>query len=208
MGSEINKISSKNLDKEESMITHTNINLIKSKVIIRKVFSYLNTRKILDFIKYNNKLKNIFGYNIDDYKKLCNRYIIINRNGKGTEYLMNSKIILFEGIFKNGKRNGKGKEYYHNRSLKFEGVYYNGNKIYGKGYDIYNNKILEIEKNGQGKEYFDNGNLQFKGEYKNGRKWIGKGYNKEGNEKFEIKNGNGKVKEYYYNGKLKYEGEY
>ena len=100
MGSHINETSSKSFNSKKLIITNTNINLIKSEIIMRKVFSYLTTRKKWDFIKYNNKLKNRFRYNIEDYKKLCNRYLIIGRNGKGTEYLMNSKIILFEGIYK------------------------------------------------------------------------------------------------------------
>ena len=146
MGSDINETTSKNFNNKELVITNTNINLIKSKIIIRKVFSYLTARKKWDFINYNNKLKNRFGYNIEDYKKLCNRYIMIGKNGKGTEYFMNSKIILFEGIYRNGKRNGKGKEYYSDGQLKFIGEYYNGNIICGKGYNIYNNNILEIKK--------------------------------------------------------------
>ena len=109
MGSDINETTSKNFNNKELVITNTNINLIKSKIIIRKVFSYLTARKKCDFIKYNNKLKNIFGYNTEDYKKLCNRYIMVGKNGKGIEYFMNPKIILFEVYIEMEKEMEKGK---------------------------------------------------------------------------------------------------
>ena len=139
-----------------------NINMIKSIYIVKKILAYLETDKKLDLIRYNKKFSLNLGYTIDDYKKLCKRYVIYGKNGKGKEYIMNSNILLFEGEYKNKKRNGKGKEYYDNGSLKFEGVYSNGKIVKGKLYDIYNNKLLEIEKNGNGKEYYYNGdfNLQ------------------------------------------------
>ena len=67
---------------------------IKSIFIKKKVLSHLSEIKKLDIIKYNNKLRNDFGYTIDDYKKLCKRYILGTRNGKGKgkEYIMNSSI--------------------------------------------------------------------------------------------------------------------
>ena len=185
-----------------------NLNMIKSIYITKKIFSYLIINKKLELIKYNKKLSQSFGYTIDDYKKLCKRYIVFGKNGKGKEYIMNSSKLLFEGEYKNNKRNGKGKEYYDNGNLKFEGEYLNGKIINGKLYDIYNHKLLEIGKNGYGKEYYDNGKCQFIGQYLDGKRWNGKGYNKEGKKEFEIILGNGKGKEYSYYGFIIFEGEY
>ena len=118
-------------------------------------------------------------------------FFIINgkRNGKGREYNIFSKKIIFEGEYLNGKRNGKGIEYYSDGKIKFEGVFNNGGRWEGIGYDIMNNKVYEL-KNGEGyiKEYED-GKLKFEGEYINGKT-------------------NGKGKEYNSLGKLRFEGEY
>ena len=185
-----------------------NINIIKSIYITKKILSYLENNKKLELIKYNKQFSQNLGYTIDDYKKLCKRYVIYGKNGKGKEYIMNSNIKIFEGQYVNKKRHGKGKEYYDNGNLKFEGEYLNGKILNGKLYNIYNNKLLEIGKNGNGKEYYDNGKYQFIGQYLNGNRWNGKGYNYKGKEEFIIKCGNGKGKEYDYYGFILFEGEY
>ena len=98
-----------------------NLNMIKSIYIAKKILSHLIIKKKLELIKYNKKFSQSFGYTIDDYKKLCKRYIVFGKNGKGEEYIMNSRILIFEGEYLNKKRHGKGKEYYDNGNLKFEG---------------------------------------------------------------------------------------
>ena len=127
---------------------------------------------------YNKELQKKKGVNIEDYKKASGKWRIIEENGKGREYDLNTNELLFEGEYSNGKKNGKVKEYYYSDILKFKGEYLNGKKWNGKGY----NKTLHAEyeiKDGNGyiKEYFDNGKLEFEREYSNGER-------------------NGKVKEY------------
>jgi len=142
-------------------------------------------------MKYSNELQKAFLVNINDYKRISGKYKIIEKNGKGREYLINSNILIFEGEYLNGRRNGKGKEYFNNGKLKFEGEYLNGKKWNGNGFHIIGIKDFEI-KDGKGniKEYdSSSGALIFEGKYLNG----------------EI---NWKGKEYHNNEKLKFEGEY
>jgi len=185
---------------------------IKSLYIIKKVFSFLNEKQKLNIIIYNKQLQNIFGVNIDDYKKISGKYRIIE-NGYGKEYELGTNRLIFEGEYINGKRNGIGKEF-DDGKLKFEGEYSNGERNgNGKEYDyhnqlIYDGKYLNGERwNGEVKDYYYNDKLKFEGEYFNGKIWNGKGYNNDGDLEFELINGKGKVKEYDYDGKLKFEGE-
>ena len=52
---------------------------------------------------------------------MSGKYKIGEKNGKGTEFKLNSYELIFEGEYINGKKNGKGKEYYDNGKLKYEG---------------------------------------------------------------------------------------
>ncbi len=154
MGVNFNEISYKlkeNIfkNKQNEEITKYNTK-IKSLFVIKKVLSHLSIIKKLDIIKYNNKLRNDLGYKIDDYKKLCRRYILGTKKWKSKRIYNEFKNIIIWREYKNGKRNGKGKEYYNNGKLKFNGEYFNDEIIEGKGYDINNNMILLIEKNGEG----------------------------------------------------------
>ena len=65
---------------------------------------------------------------INNYKKISGKYKIGEKNGKGKEYILNEKKLVFEGEYINGKRNGKGKEYDRYGKLLFEGEYLNGKK--------------------------------------------------------------------------------
>ena len=116
----------------------------------------------------------------DYYKKISEKYKVGKRDGRGREYLLKTKIFIFEGEYINFKRNGKGKKFNYNGDLEFEGEYLNG-KRNGKGREYYNNGNLEFEgeylngeRNGKGREYYSNGNLEFEGEYLNGKRWNGK----------------------------------
>ena len=191
---------------------------IKSEYILKHIFSYINQKEKLNLIIYKKELQEKIGVNIEDYKKVSGKCRIIEKNGKGREYKLNTNELIFEGEYLNGKRNGKGKEYDDEVNLIFEGEYLNGNKWNGNGYDNKNN-IAYTLKNGNGliKEYYYNGELIFEGEYLNGKR-NGKGkeykYNYFGDKYLifegEYLNGerNGKGKEYDYKGELIYEGEY
>ena len=183
---------------------------IKSKYILRRIFTILVNNRKLDLIIYNKALQKIIMVDIEDYKRESGRIKKMedDKNMYGYEYKLDTDLLIFEGEYLQGKKNGKGKEYYYNGKLKYEGEYLNGKKIEGIGYDNKQNIIMKIERNGKGKEYYNNGKIQFEGDYYNGRRWNGKGYNYEGKEEFIIEYGKGKVKEYYYDGKLLFEGEY
>ena len=184
-----------------------NIFAIKSSFILKKIFGFTKKAKELKISINNKKLQNKLGIDIETYKKISNRYIVIELNGAGKVYLINPNKLIFEGNFLNRKKHGKGKEYYENGCIKFKGEYSNGNLINGYGYDIYKNQIL-IFKDGIGKEYYSDGKIRFEGEFKDGKKWNGIFYNYHGEKEFEIKNGKGEVKEYNLFGDLLFEGEY
>ena len=192
---------------------------IKSIIIMKKLFTYLNEEIILKIIKYNKRIQRKINISLIDFKLISGKYIIYESNKLMKEYNSFNDELLFEGEYLSGKKNGKGKEYFYNE-LIFEGEYKNG------------------KRNGKGKE-FDSGQLGqliFEGEYLNGKKWTGIGYHtvidnnlykpesdnyynlnfKKIDEKenilikniiYELKDGKGLVKEYNGN-KLIFEGEY
>ena len=194
--------------------------------ITKTIFSFLNDNKKLNIIKNNKNLQQILEINIENYKNMCNRFIIFERDGKGKEYLRKNNILLFEGEYLNGKRNGNGVEYYYNDlenetflgKIKYEGNYFNG-KRNGKGKEYFYNGNLKFDgeylygkKNGKGKEYFYNyEKIKFMGEYSNGeRNLYGKEFNENGELKYEGEYINGEKigygKDFYENSSLKYEG--
>ena len=181
---------------------------IKSIYIIKTIFYTLNRSIFLNFINYNKKIQNKLCINIEDYKNFGNRTKIIENNGLGKEYKLNTDILIFEGEYLHGKKNGKGKEFYENGQIKFEGEYLNGKILNGKGYDDKGNLVLVIDKNGNGIEFYKNGKMQFEGKYYNGKRWNGKVYNYRGKEVCELKYGTGVITEYGYNGQKLYEGNY
>ena len=101
---------------------------IQSKYILKEIFSFLSKKKKLNIIIYNKYLQTKFDIKIEDYKRISGRYKEGERDGKGKEYDILSKEVLFEGEYLNGKRNGKGKEYSKYGELKFKGEYLNGKR--------------------------------------------------------------------------------
>ena len=147
---------SRNLIKSEKTDVNKIIYNIKSEYVLKDVLSFINIKQKLNLIIYNKQLQKKLGVNIEDYKKTSGKYKIAEKNGKGKEYILNTKTMIFEGEYLNGKRNGKGKEYDDKGILKFEGEYLNGKKWNGKG----------------GGDCCFNG--RFEGEYLNGKEWNGK----------------------------------
>ena len=190
-----------------------NLKDINSFYVVKEIFSFLNENQKLSMIIYNKQLQKKFLVDIKDYQNINRRYKIVDKNGKGKEYILNTNTIIFRGEYINGKRNGEGKEYYENGKLEFEGEYINGKRS-GKGQEYYENGNCRFKGeyiNGlkfKGKEFHDNGRSRFEGEYLKEKKWNGKGYNEKGNLEYKINNGTGKIKEYYDNGILEFEGEY
>ena len=183
---------------------------IKSTFILKELFSFLNEKIKLEMIIYNKHFQKIFEVDIENYKKVSGRYRVGKRNGKGCEYKLNTKILIFEGEYRNWKRNGKGKEYHSNGKIKYEGEYLNGKKWNGEVFRDNGLKDFEI-KNGV-KKYNDRS--KFEGEYLDGERWNGKvhEYNFNGKLIFESQYLNGRIdgkgKDYDSYGELVFEGEY
>ena len=161
-------------------------------LIKRKIFSFLSEKDKLEIIQYNKFFQKVFGVDIENYKKLSGKYIIVDDNEKNKVniYKMDTIILIYEGEYLNKRKNGKGKEY----------------DIYGRL--IYEGNYLKGKKNGNGKEYFENGYILFEGEYLDNKRYNGKGYNPLGKPEFEINKGNWNIKEYDYSGDLLFDGEY
>ena len=122
------EIEIENSINEEKVSNVKNINSIKSSYILKEVFSFLNINLKLDIVIYNKQLQGDLGIDIENYKSISGKYKIGEKNGKGSEYILNTDILIFEGEYLNGKRNGKGKEYNDN-ILLFEGEYLDGKKM-------------------------------------------------------------------------------
>ena len=168
---------------------------IKSKNILKIIFSNINDERKLLLIKYNNKIKDRLNIDLIDYKFLSGKYFIGKRNGKGKEYNGYNDEIIFEGDYIDGRRTGYGIEYYEEQyngetALKYEGKYLNG------------------KRNGKGKEYYINGSIKFEGIYLFGLKYKGKGYNTKGSIIYEIEDGKGYFKEVSYYNDILFEGVY
>ena len=150
---------------------------IKSSLILKKIFSYLNYKIKCNTIVHNKKFQKKLGLNLFDYRIVSGRY---KKEENGKTYVYNSyNHIVFEGIYSNGQRNGEGKEYNDQGNLLFEGEYLNGKKWKGieKEYDedtgnlIFEYGYLNGIRNGEVKEYNKhNGGLLFSGKYFKWRK--------------------------------------
>ena len=142
---------------------------IKSSYFMEKVFSYINIKKKLKIVKYNEAIKNKIHLNLSYYKIFSSRsYIIYNTKKSGKEYNFRNDLV-YEGEYLNGERSGKGKEYC-NAWNYFEGEYLNGKRNgKGKEYDddiiMYEGEYLNGMKHGRGKENNHKGFLFFDGEY-------------------------------------------
>ena len=166
---------------------------IKSKYILKFIFTYVNERRKLMLIQINKKIIDKLEIKLINYQFLAGKYRIGKRNGKGKEYDSFDDNLVFEGEYLSGKRTGYGKEYtnFNNyQAVIFEGEYLKGKRT------------------GYGKEFYYKGNIKFEGIYLFGLKYSGKGYDKHWNIVYELTNGKGYIKDYDYFGNLLFEGEY
>ena len=200
---------------------------IKSKYILKLLFSYLQEKIKLKLCKYSKSLKNKLDIDLLNYRRFSGRYIIyeqVKGKQKVKEFNTFTNELLFECEYLNGKREGMGKEYYYDEKIFlefqaiFEGEYLNG-KRNGKGkeyYLFYNEKenvifegeYLNGKRNGKGKEYYDNGDLKFEGEYLNGVQIHGIRHDPSSENNTYEYTGNGFIKDYNQYGSLIFEGEY
>ena len=215
-----------------------NLNNIKSRYIVKILFSYINEKTKLKIIKYNKKIQNKIDIKLINYRMFSERYIIYESNNFGKEYYYINDKLIYEGKYKNGERNGIGKEYDYNGKIIFEGEYKSGKRWNGKGKEFYNDTLkcelkykngkingkvklyyyanqLEFEGefmngviNGKGKLYNINGELISEALYSNGFIYDYKRYDEDNKIQFILKEGKGIMKEYSYDNKLIFEGKY
>ena len=99
---------------------YAQIQKISSKIILKYLLKFLSNFQKLDLFKYNKSIQKEISLDLEDYKNESQKERIIEKDNFGKEYVLGSKIKIFEGQFLNGKKHGKGKEYYNNGNLKFE----------------------------------------------------------------------------------------
>ena len=148
---------------------------IKSIYIAKRITSFIKEVYKLKMIIYNKTLQKLWKININDYKRVSGKFIKFENDGKITEYIVDTNIVIFKGEYLNKKRNGKGVEYFQNGKIKFDGEFFNGKRNgKGKEYDKhkklnYEGEYLNGKKHGKGKEY-DKSGIFFEVEYLNGEK--------------------------------------
>ena len=169
---------------------------IHSTYIISDIFSFLDIKERLKVIKYNKSLQSKLGFNLDFFKKISGRYLLIEEVNFGKEFTLDNNILVYIGGYKDGKRNGFGVEYDNLGTFKFQGEFINGkrngegNEFIKKSNDVVDSgKYKNGKRNGLGRKYHGRTELKFEGEFLN-----------------DLKEGMGK--QFYSNGKLKFEGEY
>ena len=169
---------------------------LKSKYILKELFSFLDEKRKLKIIQYNKKYNELLEIDIKQYKEKSGKLKVSEKHGYTRIYDLDKMNLIFEGRYLNGKANGKGKGFSSNGELIFEGEYLNGKKNgKGKEYDseeenlIFDGNYLNDEKSGKGKEYYNNGKLKFEGEYLKGEIWNGILYDEYRELKYKIKKG-------------------
>ena len=184
---------------------------INSKYIVAHIFDLIPFKLTLKIVAHNKNFQYKLDITLETYSHATGKYIeIINDYGK--EYLLDDKILIFEGEYKSKKRDGKGKELYKNGKILFEGEYLNGKRWNGNIYNILGIKEFEItEGSGYINDYNINGIRIYSGYFAKG---IKQGF---GSEYFEGKieyegifiNGKRDIEgtEYYSSGKKEYEGD-
>ena len=103
---------------------------IKSVLILKKIFNYVDSKIKFRTIVYNKNIQRKFGLNLNDFKRFSGKYRV-EEHGEIKEYNSYDNRLLFEGHCLNGKRNGIGKEYNEQGELIFDGEYFNGKKWKG-----------------------------------------------------------------------------
>ena len=70
---------------------------IKSLFIIKRIFSLITQKSLLKLVFYNKSLQSKLYIDINLYKKISEKYRIIDKDGNCKEYINNTDILLFEG---------------------------------------------------------------------------------------------------------------
>ena len=111
------------LNKEKAKLNYALFDKIRSIFILQNILGILTRKKLLEIIKYNNKIQRILYINFETYKEYSEKYSLIE-----LEIIpINDKYEEFINI------NEKNKEYYH--------IYFDDNKN-----EIKRNKLIEGDK--------------------------------------------------------------
>ncbi len=73
---------------------------MKSTFILKELFSFLNEKIKLEIIIYNKDLQKKLEVDINNYKNISGKYKVGEKNGKGCEYKLNTKIMIFKGEYR------------------------------------------------------------------------------------------------------------
>ena len=66
---------------------NTNLDNIKSKYIIKNIFSLLKEKRKLKLVKYSKYFQKILSLTIENYKQMSEKYLIYETNTYVKEYL-------------------------------------------------------------------------------------------------------------------------
>ena len=73
------------------------MNVIKATFYYKVIFSFLNEKTKLKFVKYNKNLQNKIDINLNNYKFFTNQYIVYETKQNGKEYYGFGDILQYEG---------------------------------------------------------------------------------------------------------------
>jgi antitoxin component YwqK of YwqJK toxin-antitoxin module len=145
--------------------------------------------QVRDLVKNRSKIEEPRAtYNViaqyDESDNLLFRGCLQNgiKNGYGKEYHLGTKIIKYEGVFKNNKYHGTGKLYTPQGIMISQGTYQfgeidgQGSLYYPMGHLQYKGQISLGVYTGQGSYYHKNGKVLYLGDFAEGERY---GYGKE-----------------------------
>ena len=89
---------------EGAIINYGIFGSINSEYILRFIFSFLWENQKLNIISYNKQIQIKLEVNLDNYKSICNKEKIVEKNGIVKEYVKGTNLLIFEGEYKNGKK--------------------------------------------------------------------------------------------------------
>ena len=67
--SKLEKTKEESIKEKKGEIMTVNLDNIKSQYILKKIFENINTKKLLELVKYNKKIKNRLDISLNNYKE-------------------------------------------------------------------------------------------------------------------------------------------
>ena len=89
--SKLEKTKEESIKEKKGEIMTVNLDNIKSQYILKKIFENINTKKLLELVKYNKKIKNRLDISLNNYKEYSEKYskieIEVIPGGKGGKFI-------------------------------------------------------------------------------------------------------------------------